>query len=107
MAKPLEAPSQMGRAKWCIQTFCSQGRTFGQVEFISAQYFHNMAFSAEKPSTSAGYEPSRGVSGSAHEKSRSMGNFFPCGRPFFPHSIETTAELRLKSFQTVYYTAVC
>ena len=44
MAKPLGAPSWMGRAEWRVQVFCPQDKTLAQAEFTSAEHFKIAGF---------------------------------------------------------------
>ena len=66
MAKPLGAPSQMGRAEWRVQVFCPQDKTLAQAEFTSAEHFYKMVFSAAKPHP----KPKPSASGFGLERSR-------------------------------------
>ena len=66
MAKPLGAPSAMGRAEWRVQVFCPQDKTLAQAEFTSAEHFYKMVFSAAKPHP----KPKPSASGFGLERSR-------------------------------------
>ena len=66
MAKPLGAPSWMGRAEWRVQVFCPQDKTLAQAEFTSAEHFYKMVFSAAKPHP----KPKPSASGFGLERSR-------------------------------------